>query len=118
MIWEPAFTALCDFLKDETIDSDWLNEIMSENEYSNFEKCKHMSLILFSSFSKGVHSECLVDITAMMDAVTLKSLVKDLYKLCTTLALLSNFVGYLVPQIDKREAVECFLEIEGVIGNV
>ena len=92
-------------------------EIISENENSNFERAKSTAARLFSSFSKGVHSESLVDINIVLDDITLRSLVKDLYKLCATLALVSHFVDFLSTKIEKERALSIFFEVERMIEN-
>ncbi len=118
IVWKPAFSALSDYVGDRTFNSDWLNEILSENEDANFEKSKSLAVRMFSSFSKGVHSECLVDVHSMLDTVTLKSLIVDTYKLCATLGLISHFVGFMTPTIDKERALVIFFDVEEMIGNV
>lgn len=118
IIWKPAFRVLSDYIADHEYDSVWLTEILSENENSNFERAKSTAARVFSSFSKGVHSECLIDINTILDDVTLKSLIKDMYKLCATLALASHFVDFLASRIDKDRALSIFLEVEEMIGNV
>ena len=118
IIWKPAFRVLSDYIADREYGSIWLTEILSENENSNFERAKSTAARLFSSFSKGVHSECLIDINVILDEVTLKSLIKDMYKLCATLALTSHFVDFLATKIDKDRALNIFLEVEEMIGNV
>lgn len=118
IIWKPAFRVLGDYIAEREYDSVWLTEIVSENENSNFERIKSTAARLFSSFSKGVHSECLIDINTILDDMTLKSLIKDMYKLCATLALTSHFVDFLATRIDKERALSIFLEVEEMIGNV
>lgn len=118
LIWKPAFSELSDFLVNKDYESDWLDEILTEDENSNFEKSKSMAIRLFSSFSKGVHSECLVDINTMLDIVTLKILIKDMYKLCATLGLLSHFIGYIMPIVERNRALTMFLDVERMINNV
>ncbi|KNZ40471.1 hypothetical protein [Acetobacterium bakii] len=118
LVWKPAFRELSDFLEVKEYESDWLNEVLSEDENSNFEKSKSIAVRLFSSFSKGVHSECLVDINTMLDTVTLKSLIKDMYKLCATLGLLSHFIGYIMPIVERDRALTMFLDVEEMINNV
>lgn len=117
VIWKPAFGALTDYVAEQEYDSVWLSEIISENENSNFERAKSTAARLFSSFSKGVHSESLVDINIVLDDITLRSLVKDLYKLCATLALVSHFVDFLSTKIEKERALSIFFEVERMIEN-
>lgn len=118
IVWKPAFRALNDYLGEISVNSDWLAEILSLNEESNFEKAKSTAGRLFSSFSKGVHSECLIDINTILDVVTLKSLVKDMFKLCATLGLVSHFVDFLATTIEKERALQIFKEVEEMIENV
>lgn len=118
IIWKPAFRLLNDYIVRMGYDSNWLMEILAVNEDSNFERAKYTAQRLFSSFSKGVHSECLIDIATVLDNVTLKSLIKDMYKLCATLALASHFVDFSTTRIDKNRALSIFLNVEEMIENV
>ncbi len=118
IIWKPAFNKVNDYIFDNGYQSNWLDEIASKDEYHNFERLKANAMRLFSSFSKGVHSECLIDINLILDEVTLKTLVKDLYKLCATLALTSHFVGFLATNIEIERAFSIFLAVEEMINNV
>ncbi len=118
IIWKPAFNALSDFIGSRTFNSDWLNEILAENEEANFQKSKSIAGRMFSAFSKGIHSESLVDIHEMLDPVTLIGLIVDTYKLCATLGLVSHFVGFLVPTIEPERALNIFFGVEELIGNV
>lgn len=118
IIWKPGFRALSDYIENRNIDSEWLNEILSENEDANFEKGKSVAGRMFSSFSKGIHSECLLDIHSVLDLVTLHSLIVDTYKLCSTLGLVSHFIGFMTPVIEKERALNIFLSVERMVGNV
>lgn len=118
IIWKPAFRKLSDYIADNECRSDWLEEIATYDEYHNFERLKADAMRLFSSFSKGVHSECLIDINLMLDDLTLKILIKDLYKLCATLALTSHFVDFLATKIEIERAIAIFLTVEEMINNV
>lgn len=117
VIWKKAFMKLTDYLEDKNIVSGWLDDILNQDEYHNFERCKSESSRLFSSFSKGVHSESLVEIDVFFDNVTMKDLIASLYKLCATLGLISHFIGYLVPNIPIEMALENFLEVEEKINE-
>lgn len=103
---------------DNSFQSIWLNEITTYDEYHNFERLKTDAMRLFSSFSKGVHSECLIDINLMLDNLTLKTLIKDVYKLCSTLGLASHFVDFLTPKIDLQQALSIYLKLEEMIEDV
>ncbi len=118
IIWKPAFRALSEYAAGLEYDSIWLMDVVSESENSNFEKAKSIAAKLFSSFSKGVHSEYLVNIEAVLDVDTLKSLLKDMYKLCATLALASHFIDFLATKIDRDRALTIFFGIEEMIRNV
>lgn len=120
ILWKPAFRALNDHIGSYSLsyDSDWLNEILTKTENANFERAKSDAGKLFSSFSKGVHSECLVEINSILDIVTLKSLVKDMYKLCSTLGLVSHFIGFMAPKLECDVALDAFLKIEEMIQDV
>lgn len=118
IVWKQAFIALNDYMEQRTYESQWLDEILALGEHENFEKIKSLASTLFSSFSKGVHSECLIDVEVILDIVTLKSLVKDLYKLCATVGLVSHFVGFLATKIEKERALDIFFKVEEMIENV
>lgn len=117
-IWKPSFRTLGDYISGNELQSEWLNEFASYSEDENFERLKHEAMRLFSSFSKGVHSECLVDINTMLDDLTLKSLIKDMYKLCSIIALASHFVKFLATKIDIERAISIFLLIEEMVESV
>lgn len=118
IIWKQAFISLYDYLYDKDISSSWIQEILDVDETSNFERCKSDARKLFSSFSKGVHSEDLVNNAPILDMVTVKGLVRDLFKLCSTLGLISHFIGYLVPNIHVDEAMQIFQEMEGRMNGL
>ena len=117
-IWKPSFRTLGDYISGNELQGEWLNEFASYSEDENFERLKHEAMRLFSSFSKGVHSECLVDINTMLDDLTLKSLIKDMYKLCSIIALASHFVKFLATKIDIERAISIFLLIEEMVESV
>ena len=117
-IWKPSFRTLGDYISGNELQSEWLNEFASYSEDENFERLKHEAMRLFSSFSKGVHSECLVDINTMLGDLTLKSLIKDMYKLCSIIALASHFVKFLATKIDIERAISIFLLIEEMVESV
>lgn len=116
--WKPAFRMLCDYVADKNIESQWLSEIVSLDENGIFSMSKSVSMRLFSSFSKGVHSECLSDITINFDEVTMKNLVKELFKLCALLSLSSHFIDFWVGKIDIERAINIFLDVEEMVSNV
>ena len=118
IIWKPGFHALSNYIGNRNIDSGWLNEILMESEEGNFEKGKSLAGRMFSSFSKGVHSECLVDVHTILDLVTLQGLVEGTFKLCATLGLVSHFVGFLAPVIERERALNIFLDGERMIEDV
>lgn len=112
IIWKPAFTALFDYLENQEIPSIWIEDILSKDDNGNFQSCKSEARELFSAFSKGVHSESLVDETTILDETTVKDLVRRLLKLCSTLGLISHFIGYLVPNTSIENAMTIFLNME------
>jgi hypothetical protein len=117
IVWKPAFGKLIDFVSENGVESQWLDEIVSMDEKQNFEKAKSTAMRLFSSFSKGVHSECLVDINIVMDEMTIRQLVEDLFKLCNSLSLASHFVDFTATKIEISQALDIFLKIEEMISN-
>ena len=60
----------------------------------------------------------MVDINTMLDDLTLKSLIKDMYKLCSIIALASHFVKFLATKIDIERAISIFLLIEEMVESV
>lgn len=54
----------------------------------------------------------------MLDDLTLKSLIKDMYKLCSIIALASHFVKFLATKIDIERAISIFLLIEEMVESV
>lgn len=117
-IWKPALMNLLDYVSEQNIDSEWLELIKTEDEVNSYSRLKADALRLFSLFSKGIHSECLIEIEIMLDKITLKSSIKDVVRLCSTLGLLSNFMGYLLPNVSKADAIQLYINVEEEIKNV
>ncbi len=118
IIWKPALKAFSDWIADKEYDSTWVDEVIAENEDVNFKKIKLNSNRLFSSLSKGVHSECLTDELSMIDKITLRELLIENFKICSILGLLSHFVGFAEPRLNKDDALNYFLSTEEMINNV
>lgn len=116
IIWKNGFSALSDYLDNNN--SEWLAEIMNLTENANFEKVKSVSAELFSNFSKGVHSEYLVDVSLMFDFVTIKTKIKDLFKLCASLGLVSHFIGIMKSNISVEDAITNFCRVEERINEL
>lgn len=115
IVWKPAFVKMIDYISEKGIESEWIYEMETMDENQNFDRMKSTAMRLFSSFSKGVHSECLVDSNILLDDVTLKSLVVDLFKLCASMSLAIQFVDFATTRIEIQQALEIFLNVEEMI---
>lgn len=112
IIWKPAFLQTTDYLTTQKKQTEWCAELTSYDEIEFFGRSYSMAKNLFSAFSKGVHSESLVDVKNLYDEITLKTLSLDLLKWCCDLGLVSHFSSYALASYSPKYAVSQFLQAE------
>lgn len=117
IIWKPAFLQLADYLDLHPVQSPWIDEMLNDDESQFFERSRSNAQRLFSSFSKGVHSETLVDVSFIYDEVTLKTLSFDLFKWCCIQGLLSHFSSYTLLSYSPKLALYHFKQAERMVTN-
>ncbi len=115
IIWKPAFLQLADYIMMHPCQSAWLAEMLDDDENQFFERNRSNAQRLFSSFSKGVHSESLVDVRYLYDEITLRTLSLDLLKWCCTQGLLSHFSPYVLCSYSRKFALTQFVQAERMI---
>ncbi|MDU2241177.1 MAG: hypothetical protein E7E23_11380 [Paenibacillus sp.] len=67
---------------------------------------------LYSTLSKGVHSELIINLENTLDANTIKDTLKDLMKFISTVGLLSHFIDTSSCTVLLEEAYETYLGIK------
>lgn len=117
IIWKPSFLEAADYIDLHALQSLWISEMLNNDEKQFFEQTRQRAKSLFSSFSKGVHSESLVNTTLIYDEVTLRTFSLDLLKCCCMLGLLSHFSPYILLPYKHRTAFIQFNHAEEVITN-
>lgn len=119
IIWKPAFLQLVDYLDSHPIQSPWIDEMLALDETQYFEQSRSNAQHLFSSFSKGVHAESLidVDVSFIYDEITLKTYSVDLLKWCYMIGLISNFSSYALLSQPPQFAISQFRQAERMVIN-
>lgn len=117
IMWKPAFLRFSDYFASQPFSSDWIEEMLQDDETQFFEKSKSMAQRFFSSFSKGIHSESLVNDDLIQDKFTLKTLSRDLLKWCCMQGLISHFSAYSMLTYSHKSACLKFQQAERMITN-
>lgn len=69
---------------------------------------------LFSSTSKGVHSEFVVPPGSLYDRATIANLVTRIVQTIAELALLANLVPHVPYKLSRNDAIDSFNRIEAL----
>ncbi len=117
LVWKPAFLCLNDYLESNPISSTWISELFVHNEREAFEQLRSQAQHLFSSFSKGVHSETLTDVSHVYDMPTLCALSQDLLRWCSVMGLLSQFAPYTQLLYSHKLSISQFQQAERMVYN-
>lgn len=117
IIWKQAFLELTDYIAIHPQSSSWLQELLADDEDVFFEKYRSNAKRLFSSFSKGVHTEALTNVNFLYDDITLRTLSEDLLKWCCILGLLSHFSPYILLPYSHKIALAQFVQAERMVIN-
>ena len=66
---------------------------------------------LYSSLSKGVHSELVMDSAIIYDKSTVIDLIYRTFKMCSTLGMVSHYIDLSICTLDKNTAFEYYRKI-------
>ena len=108
---DPAYKKLID-------DTDYLTDASLENYRMRIESPENFIKYLrsecsslYSSLSKGVHSELVMDSAIIYDKSTVIDLIYRTFKMCSTLGMVSHYIDLSICTLDKNTAFEYYRKI-------
>lgn len=117
LFWKPGFIKAIDYIESQRTSSNWLNRFKGMDENQFFERTKTEASKLYSSFSKGIHYEFLVNVDSIFDATTVQSLVSRMLELFAELSMVSHFIESMSGKLEYQLCVGNFIEVEEMIRN-
>ena len=118
IFWVPAHNALISAIDQSTVSSTWIDELKMQNVTEFINRNRSTCQTLFSSFSKGVHSETLIFVGNVLDDVTLKSLLADLFRVAANFSLVSCYLTHIPCAQSVDLLLEEYVKIEEIVSNV
>jgi hypothetical protein len=109
---EPGLKALADC---ESRNSQWFNEFT--NKSKPFEWLKSELGRLYSTLSKGIHAEYLLDEVIIFDDDSLDQHCSDAYKFILILSAATHFSPIFFRSLERSDALNTFFELEKLIGT-
>ena len=110
--WQVAYQKLLD----ETVsvyESDILNKYRQEISADKFILAiRQRASTIYSSLSKGVHSELIINSELRYDKPTVFDLITDTIEICSILTLVSHYIDTCSCKLDCSKALEKFINIE------
>jgi hypothetical protein len=109
LYWQKALKKICD---SDMTGGAWLAEIKGM-DISTFSGRRRSSISrLYSSSSKGVHSEFVIPPGSLYDKLTIKNLASEIIQILSELGLLVNQLPHIAYRIETAEAIGLFNGIE------
>jgi len=96
VFWNPAFKTLIDdtnYMSEISLDY-YRTHIESPEKFSFFIRQKTSSL--YSSLSKGVHSELVIRPEIVYDETTVIELINDTFQICSILGIVSHYIDFSI----------------------
>lgn len=112
LLWIPNLIKLQDYIVENNLESNWLNDFLNEEVPAYFERIKTESMKAFSFFSKGIHFEFLIDIESTYDMLTMQKELYSMFRKVALLALVSHFDASVNHILKKEDATNKYLKIE------
>ncbi|WP_135811469.1 hypothetical protein [Bacillus cereus] len=106
--WNPAYKMLIDdgdYVDEESL-TQYRTGIDDPEKFILYLRSKCSSI--YSSLSKGIHSELLIKPDIMYDKTTVLDLINETVKMCALLGLISHYIDTSHCKIDTAEAFEHF----------
>ena len=111
-----ALTPGLRWVVDETsADSSWLKDLRSKDDGVAWIKGQIGNL--YSTLSKGVHSEYLTDVRNEFDRLSIDQHLRDAYKLTTLLAVASHASPLFSRSMGRKNALDVLLAVETKMTN-
>jgi hypothetical protein len=117
LTWRQAHQKLIDSSAPPT-ESEWYSELLATQPESLIPKTRTTAARLYTLFSKGVHSEFVIPVSAYYDLSTIIDAIDDTYKLLAQLGLLLNFVDHIPHALEPDDAIARFVQVERRLKDV
>jgi hypothetical protein len=111
IFWNPAFKKLIDDpqYQDETCLEYYRLHIRQPESFTNFVRQKASSL--YSSLSKGIHSELVVKPEIIYDKTTVLELISDVIELCSIIGIVSHNIESSICRLPSDGAFEYYKQL-------
>jgi hypothetical protein len=107
LLWRKAFAALLDETEPERGGA-WMQDLRTLTPARFMARTRTEAGRLFSSLSKGVHSEFVIPQTRLADRDTVLDLLGDVLRIAAELALVSHAIPHLPFSLPREQALEYF----------
>lgn len=109
VFWNPGFKLLID---DTTIEYGesldyYRTKIEQPDKFTLY--LRQRSSELYSSLSKGVHSELIVKPEIIFDKTTISELLIDVMKFCSIIGIVSHYIDFSICRLPKDNAFEYYI---------
>lgn len=112
VFWEHAYQSLIDVTSSE-IGDDVLVDYRASTEPEDFiKRIRSNSSRLYSSLSKGIHSELVIKSDIIYDRVTVLELLGDTMKICGILGMVSHMIDSCLGQLYLHQALELYRTVK------
>lgn len=108
--WENAFVRMQDELK--TYNSIWLNELLCIQPEGITNHFRTEGDKLFSSLSKGVHTEFVVSSAVVYDTATVTTLLENTISYLSKVAMVANYIPTSLVKLPGKQLIKHILQIE------
>jgi hypothetical protein len=111
IFWNPAFRTLIDdpsYLSDISLEY-YRTGIDSPDKFTLF--IRQESSKLYSSLSKGIHSELVIKPDIIYDDTTVIELLNDTFQLCSILGIVSHYIDFSICRLPTDSAFHNYKEI-------
>lgn len=113
LYWEKAFIEMLDDLSTET--SQWLNELSQIQPDGITTYFRREADRLFSSLSKGIHTEFVVPSTISYDATTVIDILESTVSLITKMSIVVNYMPISQVHLSRKELIDRLNGIESEV---
>lgn len=110
VFWKLAFQDILDN-RDQYSEIEFLDNYSRTPPEGFISRVRQEASRLYSSLSKGVHSELVINSDIIYDRSTVNSLIGDTIKLCGILSLVSHNIDTSLCHIEINRAVEIYIKI-------
>lgn len=111
IFWNPAFRTLIDdstYVSELSLDY-FRTHIDSPEKFILFIRQK--SSILYSSLSKGIHSELVINPEIIYDDTTVIELVNDTFQVCSILGIVSHYIDFSICRLPIDTAFQYYNDL-------